>query len=87
MICYICAGKAVNAVQVDGHKFAYCDLHNADVQLGAIQFQQTGRLNRLILAKHEHAMKKGSASVEFEKNRRIVEHLQDDDSSVTEQAI
>lgn len=87
MICYICSNPAINAVAVDRHQFAYCEAHSADVQLGAIEFNLKGKLDRLIIAKQNFKTEQGSASAEFDKYKDIIDHRHDDDSSVTEQGL
>lgn len=89
MICYICSNIAVNSVIVhDDMVFSYCEEHAPEVAIGITEYAMKGTIDRLEQMKAEYRQKfKGSAYNEFEKCKAIVGMLEDNDSSVTEQAI
>lgn len=89
MTCYICAQPAVESIKVhDVVTFSYCAEHRGEVAIGISEYALKGTVDKLEELKAEYNIKfKGSAYNEFEKCKLIEKRMEDNDSSVTEQAL
>ena len=89
MTCYICLNEATSSINVyDSMIISYCELHSSEVSIGISELVLKGTLDKLEAFKDDYMTKhKGSAYNEFVKCQGILDRWEDDDSSVTEQAI
>lgn len=89
MICYICSNPATNSIRIeDNITVSYCDLHRSEATIGISEYVLKGTLDRLMSYKDMYISEYTVAGKEeFIKCKKIIDYMENYDSSVTEQSI
>jgi len=80
MNCYICNKHVHKALKSSGISFGYCDEHAHTVQIGVVKFilhHTLAQLNEDKIRYYE--AQKGAASIEFNKQKEMLNELFDED--------
>lgn len=89
MTCYICSNPATNSIRIEEViTVSYCDLHRSEATIGISEYVLKGTLDKLTMYKDKYINEyTGAGKEEFIKCKKIIEYMENYDSSVTEQSL